>query len=153
MTVSTGGSTAFNYLVSIGAVTGLINWAVVLFAYLRLFVFFPFLPPSPLPASFRDERRADDAIDDSYAALKKQGIDRREFPFQAPLQPYLSYFGFVMVVRPPTPPLPSHCRTNISLLPPTVPHYPLLRLPCLPRAQLVNRFVFTSLFLATPSLY
>jgi hypothetical protein len=152
MTVSTGGSTAFNYLVSIGAVTGLINWAVVLFAYLRLFVFFPYLPPSPFPIPFRDERRADDALDDSYAALKKQGIDRREFPFRAPLQPYLSYFGFVMVVRPPTFTSYLYHRTDVRPVT-TVPHHPLLRLPRLPRAQLVDRFVFFLSSLALLSLY
>ncbi|GAA5835018.1 hypothetical protein JCM11251_000139 [Rhodosporidiobolus azoricus] len=32
-----------------------------------------------------------------YHAGQKQGLDRKEFPYVAPLQPYLSYFGFFMV--------------------------------------------------------
>lgn len=30
-----------------------------------------------------------------YYGLKKQGIDRRDFPFVAPMQPYLSWYGFI----------------------------------------------------------
>ncbi|GAA5866231.1 hypothetical protein JCM8547_007211 [Rhodosporidiobolus lusitaniae] len=68
MCVSTGGSTAFNYLVAISSVTGLINWAVILFSYIRF-----------------------------YHAGKVQGMDRNDYPYKAPFQPYLSYFGFVMI--------------------------------------------------------
>ncbi|GAA5984516.1 hypothetical protein JCM11641_007008 [Rhodosporidiobolus odoratus] len=68
MCVSTGGNEAFNYLVAISSVTGLINWWCILLSYLRF-----------------------------YYAAKKQGLDRQEFPYRAPFQPYLSYFGFVMI--------------------------------------------------------
>ncbi|GAA5886550.1 hypothetical protein JCM6882_001684 [Rhodosporidiobolus microsporus] len=68
MCVSTGGSTGFNYLVAISSVTGLMNWWTILLSYLRFF----------------------------YAA-RKQGLDRNDFPYRAPLQPWLSYFGFVFV--------------------------------------------------------
>ncbi|GAA6021249.1 hypothetical protein JCM10207_002588 [Rhodosporidiobolus poonsookiae] len=68
MTVDTGGDTAFNYLVNISSVTGIINWLVILGAYLRF-----------------------------YYAAKKQGLNRDDFPYKAPLQPYLSYFGFIMI--------------------------------------------------------
>lgn len=30
-----------------------------------------------------------------YYGLKRQGIDRRDFPFVAPMQPYLSWYGFI----------------------------------------------------------
>ncbi|GAA6044046.1 hypothetical protein JCM8097_001390 [Rhodosporidiobolus ruineniae] len=68
MCVSTGGAKAFNYLVAITSVTGLIAWWCILFAYLRFF----------------------------YAA-RVQGLDRKTFPYVAPFQPYLSYFGFFMI--------------------------------------------------------
>ncbi|GAA6044039.1 hypothetical protein JCM8097_001383 [Rhodosporidiobolus ruineniae] len=68
MCVSTGGNTGFNYLVAISSVTGLINWWCILLSYLRF-----------------------------YYAAKVQGLDRSQFPYRAPFQPYLSYFGFFMI--------------------------------------------------------
>ncbi|GAA6052158.1 hypothetical protein JCM3770_001246 [Rhodotorula araucariae] len=68
MNCGTTGEQAFNYLVAISSVTGLINWLVILLSYLRF-----------------------------YYGLKRQGISRKDFPYKAPLQPYASYFGVVMV--------------------------------------------------------
>ncbi|GAA6030998.1 hypothetical protein JCM8097_008979 [Rhodosporidiobolus ruineniae] len=68
MTLSTGGEKGFNYLVAITAVTGLINWWCILLSYIRF-----------------------------YHAARVQGVDRKAFPYLAPLQPYLSYFGFFMI--------------------------------------------------------
>ncbi|GAA5852561.1 hypothetical protein JCM9279_005512 [Rhodotorula babjevae] len=68
MNLGTTGEEAFNYLVAIGSVSGLINWLVILVTYLRY-----------------------------YYGLKRQGIDRSEFPYQAPLQPYASFFGAFMM--------------------------------------------------------
>ncbi|KAL7337816.1 amino acid permease/ SLC12A domain-containing protein [Rhodotorula toruloides] len=62
------GTKAFNYLYSIGAVTGLISWLVILISYLRF-----------------------------YYGCKKQGFDRNEFPYKAPMQPYASFFGAFML--------------------------------------------------------
>ncbi|BGP50979.1 hypothetical protein JCM10450v2_006905 [Rhodotorula kratochvilovae] len=68
MNCGTTGEEAFNYLVAISSVTGLINWLVILISYLRF-----------------------------YYGLKRQGVDRSDFAYKAPLQPYASYFGAFMV--------------------------------------------------------
>ncbi|BGP19354.1 hypothetical protein JCM10213_006860 [Rhodosporidiobolus nylandii] len=68
MCVSTGGNDAFNYLVAISSVTGLINWWVILLSYLRF-----------------------------YHAAQRQEVNRADFPYRAPFQPYLSYFGIIMI--------------------------------------------------------
>lgn len=67
MGTSTGtAGTVFNWLYNLSASTGLIAWVVILGSYLRF-----------------------------YYGLKRQGIDRRDFPFVAPFQPYLSWYGFI----------------------------------------------------------
>ncbi|TNY18367.1 amino acid permease/ SLC12A domain-containing protein [Rhodotorula diobovata] len=68
MNIGTTGEEAFNYLVAVGSVSGLINWLVILITYLRF-----------------------------YYGLKRQGFDRRDLAYQAPLQPYASYFGAFMM--------------------------------------------------------
>jgi yeast amino acid transporter len=69
MNVSNSASTVFNYLSSLSSITGLITWGCILFSYLRF-----------------------------YYGCKQQGIDRREFPYVAPLQPYASYAGLILVI-------------------------------------------------------
>ncbi|GAA6028004.1 hypothetical protein JCM8097_001825 [Rhodosporidiobolus ruineniae] len=69
MNVSTGSTKAFGYLSNLSSITGLITWACINFSYIRF-----------------------------YHGCKKQGIDRNEFPFKAPLQPYASYFGLFMLL-------------------------------------------------------
>ncbi|WVQ82120.1 hypothetical protein IAT38_004248 [Cryptococcus sp. DSM 104549] len=67
--MNTGGETAakaFDWLYNLSAITGIITWWAILLSYLRF-----------------------------YYGLKKQGISRDNFPYKAPLQPYLSWFGFV----------------------------------------------------------
>lgn len=64
-----------SYLVAIASVTGLISWLVILITYLRFF----------------------------YGA-RRQGIDRNEFPYRAPFQPWASYaaaFMITVIVRAP----------------------------------------------------
>lgn len=61
--------TIFNWFYNLSAITGLIAWCVILGAYLRFF----------------------------YGA-RAQGIDRRDFPYRAPFQPYLSWFGFIFFI-------------------------------------------------------
>ncbi|GAA5984787.1 hypothetical protein JCM10908_003504 [Rhodotorula pacifica] len=68
MNCGTSSATAFNYLVNLSSVTGIINWLVILLAYLRF-----------------------------YYGCKRQGIDRRDFPYRAPFQPWASYFGAIML--------------------------------------------------------
>ncbi|GAA5873835.1 hypothetical protein JCM1840_002086 [Sporobolomyces johnsonii] len=68
MNVSTGSTRAFNDLVALSSITGLINWAVICFTFLRF-----------------------------YYGAKAQGLDRNDFPYKAPLQPWASYFGFIML--------------------------------------------------------
>ncbi|WVQ77052.1 hypothetical protein IAR50_006731 [Cryptococcus sp. DSM 104548] len=66
--MNTGGETAetaFNWLYNLSAITGIITWWAILLAYLRF-----------------------------YYGLKKQGLSRDEFPYKAPLQPWLSWYGF-----------------------------------------------------------
>ncbi|ORY79319.1 amino acid permease/ SLC12A domain-containing protein [Leucosporidium creatinivorum] len=69
MNVSNSASTVFNYLSSLSSITGLITWGCINFSFLRF-----------------------------YYGCKKQGIDRREFPYVAPFQPYASYFGLVLII-------------------------------------------------------
>lgn len=67
--LNTGGETAvtvFNWLYNISAITGIITWWCILLAYLRFFY-----------------------------GLKKQGLSRDAFPYKAPFQPYLSWYGFI----------------------------------------------------------
>ncbi|KAI8461462.1 amino acid permease/ SLC12A domain-containing protein [Phakopsora pachyrhizi] len=68
MNVNSDGETVFNWLYNISAITGLFTWWTILLTYLRF-----------------------------YAGLKYQGINRDQFYFRAPFQPYLSYYGIVMV--------------------------------------------------------
>ncbi|WVW80547.1 hypothetical protein I302_102532 [Kwoniella bestiolae CBS 10118] len=60
--------TAFNWLYNISAVTGVITWWGILLSYLRF-----------------------------YYGLKKQGLSREGFPYLAPLQPWLSWYGFIFL--------------------------------------------------------
>ncbi|ODO05890.1 hypothetical protein I350_04951 [Cryptococcus amylolentus CBS 6273] len=67
--MNTGGETAetaFDWLYNLSAITGIITWWAILLAYLRF-----------------------------YYGLKKQGLTRDEFPYRAPFQPYLSWYGFL----------------------------------------------------------
>jgi len=67
--MNTGGAaaiTAFNWLYNLSAITGIITWWTILLSYLRF-----------------------------YYGLKKQGLSRSEFPYKAPLQPWLSWYGLI----------------------------------------------------------
>ncbi|WWD20799.1 hypothetical protein CI109_105276 [Kwoniella shandongensis] len=67
--MNTGGDsavTAFNWLYNLSAITGIITWWAILIAYLRF-----------------------------YYGLKRQGLSRDEFPYRAPLQPWLSWYGLI----------------------------------------------------------
>ncbi|KAK4702354.1 hypothetical protein P7C70_g3871, partial [Phenoliferia sp. Uapishka_3] len=64
MSVGSSAANVFNDLVNLSSITGLITWGTILISYLRF-----------------------------YAGCKAQGIDRNEFPFVAPFQPWASYFG------------------------------------------------------------
>ncbi|GAA5892923.1 hypothetical protein JCM6882_006895 [Rhodosporidiobolus microsporus] len=69
MNVSTGSTTAFNYLSSLSTITGLITWACINLSFIRF-----------------------------YHGCKAHGLDRNEHPFKAPLQPWASYIGLVMFI-------------------------------------------------------
>lgn len=69
MNVSNSASTVFGYLSSLSSITGLITWGCINFSFLRF-----------------------------YYGCKKQGIDRRQFPYVAPFQPYASYFGLILIL-------------------------------------------------------
>jgi amino acid transporter len=93
MGTSTGtAGTVFNWLYNLSASTGLIAWVVSLFSVFR---------PEPNLAIANQEIRHPlcQVILGSYLrfyyGLKRQGIDRRDFPFVAPFQPYLSWYGFI----------------------------------------------------------
>ena len=62
-------SDVFNDLSNLSSITGLITWGTILASYLRF-----------------------------YYAAKLQGVDRNDFPYKAPFQPWLSMFGFVMII-------------------------------------------------------
>ncbi|ORX40940.1 amino acid transporter [Kockovaella imperatae] len=67
--MGTGGTsvvTAFNWLYNLSATTGVITWWAILVSYLRF-----------------------------YYGLRKQGYSREAFPYRAPLQPWLSWYGVV----------------------------------------------------------
>lgn len=68
LNVSVSGSVVFNWFVNLSAITGLITWWSILLTYIRF-----------------------------YNGCKAQGIDRKQFPYVAPLQPYAAYFGFVFI--------------------------------------------------------
>lgn len=67
-TGSTGAATTFEYLYDISAVSILIVWWVIMLAYIRF-----------------------------WHGMRYQSLSRDELPYKAPLQPYLSYFTFVML--------------------------------------------------------
>lgn len=54
---------------TLSSISGIMAWVVILASYLR----------------FR-------------AACIKQGVDRSKFPYQAPFQPYLSWFGMFFLI-------------------------------------------------------
>ncbi|RSH81104.1 uncharacterized protein EHS24_008538 [Apiotrichum porosum] len=58
--------TAFDWLYNLSAITGLLTWWTILLSYLRF-----------------------------YYGLKAQGISRDSFPFRAPWQPWLSWYGII----------------------------------------------------------
>ncbi|KAK8850620.1 hypothetical protein IAR55_004539 [Kwoniella newhampshirensis] len=67
--MNTGGDaavTAFNWLYNLSAITGILTWWAILLAYLRF-----------------------------YYGLRKQGLSRADFPYRAPLQPWLSWYGLI----------------------------------------------------------
>ncbi|KAI5302038.1 hypothetical protein KEM56_001105 [Ascosphaera pollenicola] len=67
LSLGTGGpSQAFQWLLNLSTVAGLIAWATLCYAYIRF-----------------------------YAALKSQGVSRTTLPFRSPLQPYTAWFGFI----------------------------------------------------------
>ncbi|PSR90305.1 amino acid permease [Coniella lustricola] len=63
---SGGPSQAFNWLLNLSTVAGLIAWATLCFCYIRF-----------------------------YAALQAQGVSRDSFPWKAPFQPYAAWIGFI----------------------------------------------------------
>ena len=79
LNVNNSGATVFNWFVSLSTVTGLITvrclaaaladahkWWVILLSYIRF-----------------------------YRGLKKQGVNRADFPYRAPFQPYFSCVSFI----------------------------------------------------------
>lgn len=68
--MSTGSSTAgevFGWFANMTSVAGLVTWQAIFFIYFRF-----------------------------YKGVKVQGLDRKaDFPYRAPLQPYLSIYGFI----------------------------------------------------------
>lgn len=69
LNLSTGGAVVFNWFLNIVAVAGFICWSLINVCHLRF-----------------------------MKALAYQGIDRADLPYQAPFQPYLSWFGFIFNV-------------------------------------------------------
>ncbi|GAA5995657.1 uncharacterized protein JCM10292_005306 [Rhodotorula paludigena] len=67
--IDTTGEEAFNYLVAVSSVSGLINWSTILASYLRF-----------------------------YYGMRRQGLDRNDLAYKAPFQPYASYFGLFMTI-------------------------------------------------------
>ncbi|BGP54424.1 hypothetical protein JCM8202v2_002002 [Rhodotorula sphaerocarpa] len=68
MNVSTGSTQAFNYLSNLSSITGLLTWACINLSYIRF-----------------------------YYGCKRQGIDRNDFPFKAPCQPWASMIGLFII--------------------------------------------------------
>ncbi|KAL8287079.1 hypothetical protein RQP46_004085 [Phenoliferia psychrophenolica] len=66
---TSGPGAIFNDFAGLAALCGLLTWAAILFSYLRF-----------------------------YYGVKRQGIDRSEFSYVAPMQPYASYFGLIFVL-------------------------------------------------------
>jgi hypothetical protein len=75
-----------------------------------------------------------------YHGLKAQGISRDSFPYKAPLQPYLSYFGvsFTLLVAIPA----SDTDATVLLV---HRHHPPERFPRIPARQLGHQQVYRSL--------
>ena len=63
---SGGPAQAFDWLLNLSTVAGLIAWATLCFCYIRF-----------------------------YAAMKAQGLSRDTLPWRAPLQPYAAWYGFI----------------------------------------------------------
>lgn len=61
-----GANLAFDWLYNLSAISGLLCWWAILLSYLRF-----------------------------YYGLKKQGLTRDSHPYQAPWQPWLSWYGFI----------------------------------------------------------
>jgi len=68
MNVNNNSSLVFGWLVNITTVSGLIGWVVIEFTYLRFF-----------------------------KALKEQGYERKDLPYQSPGQPYVAWMTMVLV--------------------------------------------------------
>ncbi|GAA5825280.1 hypothetical protein JCM5353_005937 [Sporobolomyces roseus] len=69
MNVGTTAERAFNDLVTITSITGIINWAVINFTFLRF-----------------------------YYGCKRQGIDRNTFAYKSPMQPYSAFIGLILLI-------------------------------------------------------
>ncbi|GAA6063057.1 hypothetical protein JCM10212_003002 [Sporobolomyces blumeae] len=69
MNVGTTAERAFNDLVTITSITGIINWAIINLTYLRF-----------------------------YYGCKRQGVDRNQFAYKAPMQPYSAFIGLVLLI-------------------------------------------------------
>ncbi|POW03530.1 hypothetical protein PSTT_11005 [Puccinia striiformis] len=68
MNLSTKSSTVFLWLVNVSAMGGIFTWWSVCLTYIRF-----------------------------HKGLRARGIDRNKFDYKAPFQPYLSYYGLVML--------------------------------------------------------
>ncbi|KAK1996052.1 amino acid permease [Colletotrichum falcatum] len=67
LSLGTGGAAdAFQWLLSLSTVAGLIAWATLCFCYIRF-----------------------------HRAMKAQGVSRDTLPWKAPFQPYAAWFGFI----------------------------------------------------------
>ena len=64
LNLSKNGSVVFNWLLNITAIAGFITWALINICHIRF-----------------------------MKALAYNGVDRKSLPYEAPLQPYLSWFG------------------------------------------------------------
>lgn len=60
--------TVFNWFANMTSVCGLITWAGIAYTYIRF-----------------------------YNGCKAQGIDRSEFPYRAPFQPYAAYYALIFI--------------------------------------------------------
>ncbi|OAV90257.1 hypothetical protein PTTG_04646 [Puccinia triticina 1-1 BBBD Race 1] len=67
MNVANSGGTVFGWFSNIASISGMVTWWSILLAYIRF-----------------------------YHGLKYRGVDRNTLAYQAPYQPWLSYFGIVM---------------------------------------------------------
>ncbi|KAI7938108.1 hypothetical protein MJO28_015028 [Puccinia striiformis f. sp. tritici] len=67
--LNNSGAAVFHWLTRMSAITGLCTWLCILVSYLRF-----------------------------YDGMKYHGINRNNLAYKAPFQPYLSYFGVIMII-------------------------------------------------------